>query len=167
MEVVDKELYIASLGVVQILSRDNVVSAGLVKERLMSRIAESRGGVEAVCVRYCRGVGRVAHLKNSNVPFAGLRVDLVLSCGDQRKNRRAFGSQQTQGVPFNTLLCGSPPIYCTCAFIATILGMLTCIPMADHQQNQLLLRREVIFRSLRRLWSSWPSSGVLRRLWSS
>ena len=41
------------------------------------------------------------------------------------------------------------------------------VVLLSHQQNQLLLRREVIFRSLRRLWSSWPSSGVLRRLWSS
>ena len=36
-----------------------------------------------------------------------------------------------------------------------------------HQQNQLLLWREVIFQSLWRLWSSWPSSGALWRLWSS
>lgn len=68
LEVVDKERYIAPLGVVQILSRNDVASVGLVKEWLMSRITESREGIEAVCVRYYHGL---AHLKNSNIPFAG------------------------------------------------------------------------------------------------
>jgi hypothetical protein len=49
LEVVDKERYMAPLGVVQILSRNDVASVGLVKEWLMARIAESREGTEAVC----------------------------------------------------------------------------------------------------------------------
>ena len=49
LEVVDKEGYMVPLGVVQILSRNDVASVGLVKEWLLARIAESREGIEAVC----------------------------------------------------------------------------------------------------------------------
>lgn len=48
LEVVNREGYMAPLGVVQILSRNDVASVGLVKEWLMSRITESREGIEAV-----------------------------------------------------------------------------------------------------------------------
>ena len=50
LEVVNRERYISPLGVVQILSRNDVASVGLVKEWLMARIAESREGIEAVRV---------------------------------------------------------------------------------------------------------------------
>ncbi|KAF8306968.1 hypothetical protein DL93DRAFT_2178260 [Clavulina sp. PMI_390] len=47
LNVVHEEKYIPPLGVVQILSRNEVASIGLVKEWLMERIQESREGVEA------------------------------------------------------------------------------------------------------------------------
>ena len=50
---------------------------------------------------------------------------------------------------------------CKVEIVGTLCNLEGTCPM-HHQQNQLLLWREVIFRSLWRLWSSWPSSGVLK-----
>lgn len=52
LDVVDRERYIPPLGVVQILSRNDVASIGLVKEWLLRRITESREGIEAVSCSY-------------------------------------------------------------------------------------------------------------------
>jgi hypothetical protein len=48
LELVDAEGIISPIGVVQILSRNDVASVGLVKEWLMRRITESRENIEAV-----------------------------------------------------------------------------------------------------------------------
>lgn len=48
LEYVDKEKIIPPLGIVQVLSRNDVASVGLVKEWLMRRISESRDEIAAV-----------------------------------------------------------------------------------------------------------------------
>lgn len=61
LNVVHDEGYVSTLQVVQILSRNEVASVGLVKEWLMERIAEGREGVEAVRVPFprCRLISKL------------------------------------------------------------------------------------------------------------
>ena len=106
LEHIEQEKIMPPLLVVQILSRNNVASVGLVKQWLMRRISETRDEIDAVC----RGSSPRSVVLTC---FAGPSIDQLLSRRDSDQNqgdRRAQRPKQLKSVPCHSLfgMWGSP-----------------------------------------------------------
>lgn len=126
LEVIDREEIMPTLGVVQVLSRNEVASVGLVREWLMGRITQAREEIDTVRSLY------IQYLATSSHPLPLLRIRNSLTHIEPRRkaNCDRWKSCRTPTIPEYSMLLSAQHVkgnstsqaFISCAIIAITSG---------------------------------------------
>ena len=104
LRVIEERKILPPLGVVQVLSRNEVASVGLVKEWLLARIRTAREEVHTVCLVLFCGACVMSEDGDADKPlfcvrFSGRAVDYVVSARDSHQTQASRGTLRYRPTP--------------------------------------------------------------------